>query len=248
MPLDQLPDTFAVDTTLDMAGVPFVVARAQPQTKREFSKTRRLTVTLRKVVQLDPKQILFSLPSICGAALPGTRSPGASGDIVVLHEDDWRQCEFVANDLHDAIDAELDGVRRIHLEAAAKARWREVHVREKITEPLPPGIRWAKIAELLGPFVPIDAVAFGDRANAVTGVVAARLDGKVVVWGPEEARGLTALCVEHLDGATEPTINALKRVADALSLTLVRWCRREVYSSSGHTPKNATGTPWGTSR
>jgi hypothetical protein len=247
VPLDQLPDTFAVDTNLEMSGVPFVVVRAQPQTKTEFSRTKRLTVTLRKVEQLDPKQILFSLPSICGAALPGTAQANDFGDIIVLHEDDWRQCEFVANSLHDAIDADLSGVRRIHLEAAVKVGWREIHVREKIQEPLPPGIRWAKAADLLGDFVRIDAVAFGNKANSVRGAVAARLDGQVVVWGIEEARGLTALCVENLDGATETTVAALKRVADGLSLGLVHWCRCQVYSSSGSAMKNATGTPWGTS-
>jgi len=84
--------------------------------------------------------------------------------------------------------------------------------------------------------------------NSVRGAVAARLDGQVVVWGTEEAGGLTALCVENLDGATETTVAALKRVADGLSLGLVHWCRCQVYSSSGGAMTNSTGTPWSISK
>jgi hypothetical protein len=98
MQLDQLPDTFALDTTLDMAGAPYVVVRAEPTTKAEFSKTKRLSIGLRRLESLDPKKILFSLPTISGSALPKTVAIAARNDIVTIHEDDWRQCEFVSRD------------------------------------------------------------------------------------------------------------------------------------------------------
>jgi len=48
MPLERLPETFAVDTELKMGDIGYVVVRAQPPTKAEFSATRQLKVVLRK--------------------------------------------------------------------------------------------------------------------------------------------------------------------------------------------------------
>jgi hypothetical protein len=48
MPLERLPETFAVDTELDMAGARYTVVRAEPSVKAEFKRTRQLKVVLRK--------------------------------------------------------------------------------------------------------------------------------------------------------------------------------------------------------
>jgi hypothetical protein len=48
MPLERLPDTFAIDTELNMDGARYVVVRAEPPTKDEFRRNRYLKVTLRK--------------------------------------------------------------------------------------------------------------------------------------------------------------------------------------------------------
>lgn len=50
MPVDRLPETFEVDTELKMAGATFVVVRAEPPTKAEFSATNQLKVVVRKSV------------------------------------------------------------------------------------------------------------------------------------------------------------------------------------------------------
>lgn len=243
MPLDQLPDTFALDTELDLAGSHYVVVRAEPQTKAEFAKTKQLTVGLRRLEKLDPKSILFSLPSICGAALPQRSVATISGDVVILHEDDWRQCEFVATSQSNDISAELSGIRQIHSDAAEAVGWRKIHVRERIAHPLPVGTTWSKVAELLGDFEHVGGVAFGQRENTVASAVGARLPNDVVVWSVEDAGRLTVLCVENLDGASVSTIAALKRVADGLSSALILWCRCQVYCRNGAIA-HAAGTLW----
>jgi hypothetical protein len=50
MPLERLPETFAVDTELKMAGASYVVVSAVPPTKAEFSAGKQLKVVLRKRV------------------------------------------------------------------------------------------------------------------------------------------------------------------------------------------------------
>lgn len=244
VPLDQLPDTFARDTELELAGVRYVVARANPITKAEFAKTKRLTVRLRRLEMVDPKSLLFSLPSICGEALPRSAPVAASADVVVLHEDDWRQCEFVDVGQREDIAAELSSIRHIHAVAAAAVGWREIHVRERIRLPLPSGIPWTAIVEQLGAYEQVGGIAFQDGAQPVLGAVAARLPHNVIVWGVEESGALTVLCVENLETASHATIAALKRIADSCALALIHWCRCQVYSPVGTPIANARGAPW----
>lgn len=247
VPLDQLPDTFALETELDLAGSHYVVVRAEPQTKVEFAKTKRLTVGLRRPEMLDPKSILFSLPSICGAALPKASVAAIPGDVVVLHEDDWRQCEFVASSQSDDISLELSGIRKIHSDEAAAVGWRKIHVRERIARPLPVGTTWSTVAGFLGDFGPIDGIAFGQRENTVANVVGARLPDGVVLWSVEEAGQISMLCVENLDGASVSTVTALKRVAGGLSCALIHWCRCQVYCRDVAID-HVAGTLWDTAR
>jgi hypothetical protein len=244
VPLDQLPDTFARNTQLDMAGAHYVVAAANPLTKPEFAKTRRLTVRLQKVEMVDPNSLLFTLPSICGVALPMTAPGPASADVVVLHEDDWRQCEFVDVSRHQDISAELAAIRHVRATSAVGVGFRDVHVRDRISDPLPKGITWAAVTEQLGAFEPIGGVALQDRSNRVVGAAAARLPDNVNVWGLDQDGELTALCVENLAGASPATIAALRGIADTFSLALLDWCVCRVYSSSGAPIEHAVGLPW----
>jgi len=229
MPLDKLPDTFALDTQLDLAGSPYVVIRAEPLTKVEFAKTKRLTVGLRRLETIDPKSVLFSLPSICGTALPRASNAAIQGEVFILLEDDWRQCEFVASTQRDLISAELSEIREVHAREAAAVGWRKIHVRERIVQPLPVGTTWLNVAGLLSDFEHVGGIAFGQRENTVANAVAARLLDGVIVWGVEEAGQLDVLCVENLDDASVSTVAALKRIADGLSCALVQWCRCQVY-------------------
>lgn len=48
MPIERLPDTFATDFELKMAGADYLVMKADPPTKREFAATRQLKVVLRR--------------------------------------------------------------------------------------------------------------------------------------------------------------------------------------------------------
>lgn len=49
MPFERLPEAFVADTEMSMAGVRYVVVRADPSTKEEFRRTRQLKVSLRRL-------------------------------------------------------------------------------------------------------------------------------------------------------------------------------------------------------
>lgn len=225
VPLEQLPDTFEIQTDLELQGEKYFVVRAEPATKDEFSKTRQLAVSVRRTNAVDLSQILYSLPSICGSALPPSRPTRVAGDVHVLHEDDWRQCEFVDIDHAALITRELAAIRRIHEVASTAVGWREIHVRGLIDSPLPHGINWSKVRELLGSAADIGGVAFGDASRPVEHARAARFEDGVVVWGVESTTGLSVLCVENVADATRESSTALTRISDSLSLACVRWAR-----------------------
>lgn len=244
VPTAQLPDTFALDTSLDLGGERYAVVRAEPPTKTQFASERRLTLFLRKVEAVDPKDILFSLPTICGAALPESAPGQPAGAVAVLHEDDWRQCEFVALDHAQAISAELEAIQEIYATASVDIGWRRLHVRERIPHPLPRGLSWRDVVARLRPHHPLGGIAFGDGRRPVKGAVAVTLREGVIFWGIEAAGELTVLSIQNGAGASPSTVTALKRVADELSLFLVDWCRCRVHGPGGRTLEGTLGGPW----
>lgn len=243
MPPSQLPDTFALDTQFDLAGTAYVVVRADPLTKAEFTKTKRLTVILSKVEMIDPKTVLFTLPTICDAALPESRPAFAPGHVHLLHEDDWRQREFVHVSQQTAVSAELFGIRQNDATNSVSSGWREIHIRKLINQPMPGGIAWSDVTKWTSEAEVISGVAFRNRDLLVANAVAVRFADGVVLWGIEESGSLKVLCVEALGGASYSTILALKSIADDLSLILVEWCRCHAYAAGGHSVGHA-GVLW----
>lgn len=60
IPVDKLPDTFEIDTTLHLGETDWIVVGAEPSFKAAFSRTRKLTIGLRKIETMDPREIAFS--------------------------------------------------------------------------------------------------------------------------------------------------------------------------------------------
>ena len=64
VPIEQLPDSFEVATTLDILGKKWSVVDATPKQKTDFEKSGKLKVVLSQLQTVNPKDILFSLPTI----------------------------------------------------------------------------------------------------------------------------------------------------------------------------------------
>ncbi len=97
IPIDQLPDTFEADTTMYIGQDEWFIESADPRKKDDFKKTKKLTLVIRKIEWVDPKKLLYSLPTICNYL--GDVNEGLSKDEHVLEimEDDWRNIEFISN-------------------------------------------------------------------------------------------------------------------------------------------------------
>src|SRR5688572_27711365 len=94
LPAEDLPDSFAAATTLQLAGADWHVERAEPVTRDDYVASGQLKLVLRKLVYVDPRKILYSLPTL-EDALPPLRD-GDAAAAYAMHEDDWRQVELVA--------------------------------------------------------------------------------------------------------------------------------------------------------
>ena len=57
---DDLPDTFGIDTTLHIGNDNWSVVHADPLNKIEFKKSGKLTLRLRKITMVNPKELSFS--------------------------------------------------------------------------------------------------------------------------------------------------------------------------------------------
>jgi hypothetical protein len=123
-----------IETTLHIGDADWSVVHAEPRTRAEYSKAGSLTLRLRRVEKIDPRDILFSLPSICDRlAELGARA--LSGEEYILAEDDRRQFELVSRQFADECDAEIAAIRGVHEEASAQVGWREIHFRRRPDPP-----------------------------------------------------------------------------------------------------------------
>lgn len=137
VPIDQLPETFEIDTTMHIGDDDWQVSDAQPSHKEEFRKTGSLNLFLRKqeIVHMDPNDILYSLPTISND-FAEVENAKTLENVVVLAEDDWRQFEFLSIQYENEIENDLKGVLDIHKNHKEGIGFKEIYVRKVITKPL----------------------------------------------------------------------------------------------------------------
>src|SRR5258705_8598667 len=83
---------------------------------------------------IDPNDILFSLPTICDPA-PATEAKPPPAGHRALHEDDWRQIEFVAMANQAHIRRELATLIQFKEQHWDKVGWRKCYVRKEHPTP-----------------------------------------------------------------------------------------------------------------
>lgn len=215
LPPDQLPETFhELETSMHVGGDDWLVERADPIDRAGYIAAGHITLVLRKVEKIDPSTILFSLPTLENALPP--MQAGDASPAYEMHEDDWRQREFVSLRLAGKVEEEFAEIRKVWSEQDG-AGFPRCHIRSKVTEPLQ-GVELtlADVAEALGG---IEPVALGVSGNRVIDGFAFPLPGGAAYTrlrdGVVEALGL--------HGDAEP--GGLRGVANEQELTLIDWIR-----------------------
>lgn len=65
LPIANLPETFDRESTVRLGDDDWAVVSARPRTKPEFGGSGKLVLHLRRLEQVNPSDLLYSLPSIC---------------------------------------------------------------------------------------------------------------------------------------------------------------------------------------
>jgi len=221
--LESLPERFAgMETTLTVGDSQYTVVHAEPATRDTIASTGVARLTLRKIVAVDPRKVLFSLPSI-EDALPRSIALAPGVEVTVrIPEDEYRQVEFVHASAMEAVDAELADIRRVLSESRAGRFFNECHVRRRITDPL----RGARVTvEALAGALGVEVRPFGLRgeAGAAEGGFSFPYSDAVVYGVARD--GLATTLAVH--GFLEDIVGSLHPIALEQGLVLVDWRKAE---------------------
>lgn len=236
MPGERLPASFAPETTLHIADEDWQVIKAEPMTAEEFLQTGKLVLTLQKIIKMSPKDILLTLPTICDeipALLAGSTKRGKN--VLELHEDDWRQIEFLSSSYRGVIEAELAQVRRIYREASvfdgSFLAFKTLHLRQQLNTPLHGGLPLNQLAPFFTS-VPesYEGVAYQHTDGLIEGGFAFRV-AAVLLYG-QQFEGIVKILglkiIKDVPGEYKETAHALERFMAAYHLYLIDWCKPQL--------------------
>ncbi len=221
MPPNALPESFEIDTTLHLDGDDWSVVSANPKVRAEYAKS--LTLRLHRIEMMEPKEILFSLPSICDS-IPGVSNQPLIGNELVLAEDDWRQIELVSNGFRSDVDAEIAKIQLIHENAFDGGGWGEIHLRTKPEVPLNDNLRLDDLAKMFPESNPIVGVAYCDANTQITDGYAFRV-GELTIYGIAPNGLVTVVAFDQYAVLSHGNfLDQVRAFARDSKLDLVDWC------------------------
>ena len=230
VPSVQLPDTFVINTNLEMKDQQWSVLSAEPVDKVGFLKTGKLRLVLSRVVtMMNPAEILFSLPTISND-VGNVRGDTLPNDAVfAIHEDDWRQVEFVSARFSSEIDQDFADIRQIWSAERSELAFKKVHIRKRIPEPLAEvSLHLDDLQGMIPPRKRFDAVGFLRTRGTIPQSFAWLISRVLVVWGIAHDDGrIVRLCIS---GGPEPEdlsgiCAGLATLTERYELCFVDWCR-----------------------
>jgi hypothetical protein len=240
VPADRLPAVFRPQaTTVELDGASWTVEDADPSAPGAVPDAGTLRLRVRPAVPVDPAEILYSLPTITDR-LPTPEGPDHRTAVGphVLHEDDWRQVEFVDARLMDVVAAELGQVRDVRERSVRRdgagrlVGFNAIHVRAEPADPLPARPAADRLLAVLGEG-PQRPLGFFGEPGTVPGSFALPL-GPVVAYGVVDDDGVAVCGLDPAPDAHQEArpdhdlAEAAGRLARCLAdfdLLLVDWCR-----------------------
>ena len=139
MTADQLPETFSMQTTMHIQGDDWTVEEAIPEKSIDFARTKSLVLKMRKVEKVNPNDIWFTLPTISNEYPLTTATTKQTEYDIQIHEDDYRQNEFLNVSALPLIEQEFISIKDIWENHSKKSDeytlFKECHVRKQIGAP-----------------------------------------------------------------------------------------------------------------
>lgn len=225
-----------MDTTLTVGETEYQVVHAEPANRDDIARAGQVKLRLRPAA-VDPKKILFSLPTI-EDALP-ERGPAPEGtDALAITPDDYRQVELVPASKRADVDAEIEAVRAVLTGHRKGAGFDEIHVRKRVAEPLAGShATRAEVEAALG--AKGRALALRGQNGVIRGGFAIPHGGSRMVYGVERDGELISLGLHGLyaDVVGSRCTRSRWRTASRSSTGARRGCsRRTKRASSSSSP------------
>jgi hypothetical protein len=225
VPIEQLPDTFELETNLEIGQQQWSVTQAVPNKKEEFTKTGKLKVFLNKVQTIDPKELLFSLPTINDSIFEIETT--TSGSLFSIHEDDWRQMEFISKKYDLEVAQEMKSVVEIYEQHKIGIGFDQVHIRKIIEQPLhDEKINFEVFIQNFNVIKKYDGFGIGN--NKAKDSFAFQIEEGTILYGQApNSGGISFLCV----AANENSKQSIEEIAEKYNLIFVDWCRAEIINN-----------------
>lgn len=228
VPLEQLPQSFEVATTLNMGGADWSIEDAEPKTAEEFIASGELTLKMRQLKKVKTDDILFSLPTISGH-IPTEVSRAAQFNdfIFTMHEDNWRQYEFLNQSAFPLIDLEIDKINEVktqHNQTVDESltAFTKCHLRTTINHP-ELNIDLHTLKQLLG-VSEVGSFALKGYDGFVPASFALKT-AETTYYGRLKGDQIIELCIADF---SEQTIGEIKKINEAFEVVFVDWCNCEV--------------------
>ncbi len=235
--VQSLPDTFAIETNLHIADEEWIVVRAEPVSRSEIHKAGKLDLYLKKpqYKSISPDEIRFSLPTITDA-IPPLREASSLQNHMVIHEDSWRQSEFVSSLFESEIRDTFQQIKKIWDNHWDGYGFNSIHIRKEIPEPLQDrSLTIGNLQDLFGLRHQYDGVAFQSTAAEVSDGFAFEAEGGLTFFGQKDTSG--RILVLHLQSAHDSVNASIAKTVDKLlleySVLLLIWPRMSCYGP-GH--------------
>lgn len=175
---------------------------------------------LKNIEQVNPNDIWFSLPTVSGEFPPTVAMDKETEFDIHIHEDDYRQNEFLNSASLPQIEEELIGIKDIWENYSKKTEkytlFKNCYARRITGEPNLK-INFNALKSLLK-CNSVGQVII-NRATLANGFAVKTAD--TTYYGTLNANNVTQLCINQWD---ENTVNEIVEINKAFNLVFVSWC------------------------
>lgn len=224
---DKLPETFEITTRMHVKDIEWSVEEAIPTKSIDFIKTKQLTLKMRKIEYINPKDLLFTLPTISNE-LPSTIQNALFNNFeLVIPEDDWRQDEFLNQSSFPLVEIEVKNIKNIweknkkEVDAPFNA-FDKCHVRETIGEPNL-NIDFDKLKQLLN-VDKIGSLKLTGNNGFVKNSFVLKTE-TTTYYGILENQIVTQFCICNF---SDETITEIEKILKEFNLIFINWYNADI--------------------
>lgn len=216
----QLPDVFEEGMGLELEGQQWYILSAKPAHVRDYKHRGEVFLRLSKTPP-RPKPVWrepegrqageqyfdrYSLATMC-ANLPAMSQRAATDHTLVMHEDDWRQAEFIAPHYRREVLMEMEDIEAMSRRQMVGTK---MHLRSRIATPMAPlNMMVEDVLRLYSGPQRYDGVSFRGKPTMIDGGFAFKTRGGTTFYGVEYGGQVEVMCLHSFnpDVSDHPDLN-----------------------------------------